>query len=163
VSGSYSLEALRTLRAAREQAAELQLAEKVRELDARIAEAQAELEVLERARVERRAARDRAAAALIETGASVADLVWSLEHDRAQAQRELDGQVRLEAAVARERAAEEERSRAVFALGRAHAETEAVERHHARWENERARKAEDAEDEASLERFNGRRAGGELP
>jgi hypothetical protein len=155
VSGSYTLEALRTLREAREQAARLELAAKVRELDARIAEAQAELAALERGRAERRGARDQAGAALAKSGVTAADLVWSLEHDRAQALRETEQRERLDAAVVRERAAEGERTRALSALGQAHAETEAVERHHARWQGERARKAEEAEDEAALERFSG--------
>lgn len=156
MSGSYSLEALRTLRRAREQAARLELAEKVRELDARIAEAQAEHARLEQGRAERRGAREQIGAALAETGASAADLMWSLEHDRAQALREAEQRARLDAAVSRERSAEGERARAVATLGRAHAETEAVERHHARWQSDRARKAEDAQDEAALERFSGR-------
>lgn len=161
MSGSYSLEALRTLRAAREQAARLQLAEKVRELDARIAEAQSELLALERGRAAHRDAQYQASAALAGTGATAADLVWSSEHDRALSLRENEQRSRLEAAVARERAAEGERARAVSALGQAHAETEAVERHHARWQSERTRKAEEAEDEAALERFNGRCSGSE--
>lgn len=156
MSGTYSLEALRTLRAAREQAARLELAEKVRELDARIAEAQGELAALERDRAARRGAREQARAALAEPGVTAADLVWSLEHDRGQALRETEQRARLDAAVARERAAEGERVRAVSALGQAHAEAEAVERHHARWQGERSRKAEEAEDEAALERFSAR-------
>jgi hypothetical protein len=156
VSGRYTLEALKTLRDAREQAARLELAAKVRDLDARIAEAQAELSALERRRAERRGAREQTGAALAENGVTAADLVWSVEHDRAQALRETEQRARLDAAVVRERAADGERTRAVSALGQAHAETEAVERHHARWQGERARKAEEAEDEAALERFGGR-------
>lgn len=156
MSGSYTLEALRTLRAAREHAARLTLVEKVRALDARIAEAEAELAALEQGRARRRNARDQAASALAQTGATAADLMWSLEHDRAQALREAEQSARVAGAVARERAAQGEQARAVSALGQAHSEAEAVERHHARWQRDRARRAEEAEDEAALERFGGR-------
>jgi hypothetical protein len=68
--------------------------------------------------------------------------------------RELSERLRDEGTRIAEAKARLERERSSAALGMAHAEREAVERHRQGWTLERARQADEAEDEAVLERWN---------
>jgi hypothetical protein len=159
VSEKYSLEALRTLRRAREEALDSELLERGRELDQRTRDVRQEAGVLERLGAERREGRELEGELLANSGMSAGDLVQGFEHQSAQASREELQRARLRASEAERQRAHQERERVVARLRTARAEREAVERHHERWKGEQTRKAEESEDESATERWSGQHFG----
>jgi hypothetical protein len=155
VSAKYSLEALRTLRAAREQAFELSLSERERELERRRLEQREEAAVLENIAEERRRERALEAEALSsDAGLCAADLVHGVEHDAGRVALEQRQRARVESAETEVQKAAAERERVAAELRTAQAEHEAVARHRERWQREQARIAEEAADESATERWN---------
>jgi hypothetical protein len=163
VAAKYSLEALRTLRAAREEARGRELAERASAVECARGTTQERQRELERS-IEQRA-RTRAAEAerLSAEGLSAAELVRGLEHEQDQELRERDQRQRLELALIEEKRAGSARDEAMSALGRAHAEREAVEKHKQAHCQQLAREAGDAEDEHALDRWNGQHFGAGKP
>jgi hypothetical protein len=159
VAAKYSLEALRTLRAAREEARGRELAERASAVErAREATQERQLE-LERSLEQRARTRTAEAARLSAEGLSAAELVRGLEHDQAQGLREREQRQHLELALSEEKRAGSARDEALSALGRAHAEHEAVENHQRAYRQQLAREAGDTEDEHALDRWNGQHFG----
>jgi hypothetical protein len=155
VPAKYSLEALRTLRAAREESRGRELAERLKAVALRAAEAEALKNDLARQQLERRQGRAAEAQRLAEQGMSAAELERGVEREHAQSFRELCRQTELERASDAQRTAERDRDKAVALLAEAHADRQAVERHHQGFRLEQQRAAEDAEDENAVDRWNG--------
>jgi hypothetical protein len=159
VAAKYSLEALRTLRAAREEARGRELSERTGAVErARGATLERQRE-LERTIEQQKRTRNAETERLSVEGLSAAELVRNLEHAQGQALREREQRLKLELAVKDEERARVARDEAVSALGSAHAEREAVESHHDAHRRQLAREAGDAEDENALDRWNGMHSG----
>ena len=154
MAAKYSLEALRTLRAAREDARGRELGDRVRELTRLAADTEAARAELDRLESERRQSRNAENERLAAGGLSAEELVHGLEHEEGRALRERERRGQLERAETAETEARAERDRALAALAAAHAEREAVERHHQGFVREQLRIAEDAADQDALDRFN---------
>ena len=163
VAAKYSLETLRTLRAAREEARGRELAERAGDVERARGVTQERQRGLERSIDQRTRTRTAETARLSAEGLSAAELVQSLEHDQGQELREREQRRQLELAVLDENRAGTARDEALSALGRAHAEREAVESHQKTHLRQLAREAGDAEDENALDRWNGKHSGAGKP
>jgi hypothetical protein len=159
VAAKYSLEALKTLRAAREEARGRELSERAVAVERARGATQERQRDLERSIEEREQTRTAEAERLSAEGLSAAELVRGLEHDQGQELREREQRQHLELALREEKQAASARDEALTALGRAHAEHEAVENHQRAYHQQLARDAGDVEDEHALDRWNGQHFG----
>lgn len=150
----YSLEALRTLRAAREEARGRELCERAADLQRASEATQSAAHELASTRRGRSEARSAEQEQLQDGAVLASQLSLGAEYDRGRALCEEQQRGELERAESAERAARSGRDSAVSALAQAHAEREAVERHREAFLRKLEQKAQDAEDDSALERWN---------